>query len=1162
MAGLEIRLLGPPEVRRDGTLIEIPRRRIRALLFYLAASTQPHARLDLATLLWGDLSDPEANRGLRDAIYRLRAALGRDDDVVARGDRVWLLRDGACEVDLTAFDQALDRTPDLPTDAGLAALESAIHLWRGPFLAGFALPDCPSFEDWLASERRRVERRFLDALANLAERYAKRGDGEAALSAAERLVAGDPANEGAHRLIMRLHALAGDRSAALRQYGLCREALDRELGIPPDAETDALRDRIIRGDLPPVREPRATRPSPSPPGPRPPSRDVALGRLSVELLLPFTGRQRQLELLRAQHQSTLAGQGKVVLVDGEAGIGKSRLLAEFLRSLPTEDGVLFGACYPSSRDIAFQPLVEALRERPGRLDLEALGLPSSLRSILRWLLPELPVGPTDADVPAAFGGILPGWERGRIFDALAGLLLALARRRPQVLVLDDLHWSDDETLRFLAQLGRRVDRARVLVVGTFRSDEVTEPLRRVLGELSRQNQLVRLVLDRLSSDETVHLVENLARRHPRSARLGRFLHQESAGNPLFIGELLRGLTEAGLVRRDETGQVVLPEADVENYASVPLPATLHALIAGRLARLDDHARQALGIAAVAGRALDVALLVRVANTSEELAVAALDALTSDGFLRDQPDGSYHFGHDKVREVIEADLSEARQALLHRLVGEALEARGEPAPGLLAYHFRRGKAWRSAFAYGRLAGERAVGAHANREATIHYTTAIEAAERLGGEIATTELATMFEARGRARLGMSAYAAAAEDFQRALDLAQRAGAIQRGLSARRYLALARFWNHEPAERSVGHAEAALAEARRLGDQHEIAAGSAALAAIVVTRGRLREGMANAKVAIEVGRETGDDYLVTDATGTLGMAQGWRGLLPGARQNLAQSLGAAQRNGWGLLVPRGLYFSGISAAAAGDYEIALDFLGACERYARESDDRWWLARLPNAFGWICQELYDADAAERSNAEGVEAARASPWPEPLGNALVNLGVDWLRRGDLGRARAGFDEAATLLGRDETMQWRWETRLWLGLGAWSLQRGDLDAALELADRALALARRTYAAKNAVRARRLQGQALATRGDLPAAIAPLRHAARLADRLASPRQVWETRALLAMVERRLGRDAVAERELQLARDCFRSVGSRLAEPRRACFLAAERVWSDNPLVVS
>lgn len=1144
MPHLEIRLLGPPDVRADGGPIAIPRRRTRGLLFYLAATGRPHARARLATLLWGESSDRDAARQFSDALYRLRLALPRPHLIATGRDQVWLESGAHCWIDVAAFETyvAAARQPDSPDESRRAALESAVGLWRGTLIEGFDLRDCPDYEQWLALERQRLEVLYLDVLGTLCECLARTGAHRAALRVAGRLLQADPLREDAHRWIMRMHAASGHRAAALRQYAQCRTILELELGVPPSPETEALRDRIAAGAF----DGPATGAAPVPAG-------VPMPRVAPRILqtradtLPLTGRDHPLDVLRAHLGAAWNASGRTILVTGEAGIGKSRLVAEIIGALPSGTQILSAQCQESGRALAFQPVIEAVRGAVTPATLAALGIPPPLWHYLCHLLPEL----SDAAQTRPVTMMLPGWERGQVFEALSVVAVALARRAPLVLALDDLHWADETTLLFLAYVGRRIAGERVMLIGTYRDDEAGASLRQVAHELSRQGLAATVRLDRLSADETVTLIERMAATRPGSADFGRWLHRESSGNPLFMAEMLRNLGERGLLQRDADGMVIPPAVAALTVTPLPLPDSLRDLIAGRLARLSEGARQALTVAAVMGHGFDDDLLVRTLGWPDEQGVAALDELLAAHVVVELPAGRYGFSHDKIREVAYSALSGARRALLHRRVGAALERSAAPAPGMLAYHFARGKDWLRAHRYALAAADGAAAAHANREAAAQYTVALDAAAVLEHEIGPAQLAAIYEARGRVWLGMSAYDAAMADFARSLDEARRAGETTRALSAQRYLALAHFWHHEPAVQALGYAHDALAEARRLDDRHEIAACSATLASILVTRGRLREGMAHAAEAIRVGRETGDDYLLADALGTLGMARGWRGLFAPARAGLLESLELARARQWSLLVPRGLFFAAINAAAAGDYEAALGCLDECRRYAEESDDRWWLARLPNTVGWIYQELNDAETAFHYNAQGVEAAQQFPWPEPLGNALVNLGVDWLWRQDLTEARRCFDSAAQLLGRDETMQWRWEARLWLGLGEWWLARGDAGQALTFAGRALALARQSQAAKPAVRARQLQGRALATVGHLTAARAALARAARLGDQLRSPRLGWETHRALAAVELSLGREIEAERHAQIASNHLHAVAEALTDAgRRMRFLAA------------
>lgn len=225
-------------------------------------------------------------------------------------------------------------------------------LWRGPLLEGFDLPHCPEFEDWLAMERQQAESLYIEALAELCERCAGAGAHEEALLAAEALVRADPLREDGHRWIMALRARAGHRGAALRQYALARDLLQRELGVSVARETEELRERIIRGELPTASGSASSAPA-IPPAP---AVAAALRRLTVEL--PLVGRDGPLARLGRYLQEAREGRGTVALISGESGIGKSRLVAEVLAMADGECASLAAACrssFPETCPLAFQP---------------------------------------------------------------------------------------------------------------------------------------------------------------------------------------------------------------------------------------------------------------------------------------------------------------------------------------------------------------------------------------------------------------------------------------------------------------------------------------------------------------------------------------------------------------------------------------------------------------------------------------------------------------------------------------------------------------------------------------------------------------------------------------------------------------------------------------
>lgn len=284
------------------------------------------------------------------------------------------------------------------------ALQRAVDLYRGPFLAGFSLPASPEFEAWVTQERYAAERRYLEALAALMDRRAASGEYASAIACARRYLETDDLAEEVHRRLIELYAAAGDRSAALRQFERCAVILERELGVSPLPETRAVYQAVLAHQpLPEQTAPLAWATLPS-------------------LHVPLVGRDEALRQLERAYARVQAGRGEVVLIAGEAGIGKSRLMQEFAASCADRPLILAGAGHPDTQTIPYQPVIEALRPaltvRPVAGNLQPVWLAEASRLLpeLRSLYPDLP-----PPLPAE-----PEEARGRLFEALYQIVLGLA----------------------------------------------------------------------------------------------------------------------------------------------------------------------------------------------------------------------------------------------------------------------------------------------------------------------------------------------------------------------------------------------------------------------------------------------------------------------------------------------------------------------------------------------------------------------------------------------------------------------------------------------------------------------------------------------------------------------------------------------------------------
>jgi DNA-binding SARP family transcriptional activator/tetratricopeptide (TPR) repeat protein len=686
----------------------IPTGKVQALLARLALPPgRSHARDELAALLWGDRGDAEARSNLRQALFVLRRALPSSRILITEGDNVALDR-AAVEVDVVLFERRA-------AEGTATALQEAAELYQGDLLAGLAVSE-PGFEEWLLTERERLRELATDALAKLLVHQRSAMASAAALHTGLRLVALDPLQESVHRALMRLYADLGRRAAALRQYQMCVGILRRELGMEPEAETKQLYQELVR------RQPQRSAKAPGlgRSDKRHDAEQPLLDLLSKDT--PLIGREAERAQLRHVLEEAAHGHGSVVTVVGEAGIGKTSVLGALAAdAIGLGARVLLGRCYESASILPFGPWVDAFRSGQTLDDEELLDeLHPVWRAELARLLPEADT----AGLPA------PSDNQLRLFEGVAHLVESLAARRALVLMLEDIHWADEMSLRLLAFISRRTAAWRVLLLTTARKQELADAsmARRTLDELGQVLNATALKLAPLSRPNTALLVRSLSRVRSDEAALTRLEEQVwavSEGNPFVAVETMRALHEGSIV---------------EGSTSLPLPKRVRDLIADRLARLSDRGRQLAAVAAVIGREFDFALLQRAARCDEAGAAEAVEELVRRGML-EGTDDRFDFAHDWIRAVISAELLLPQRKLLHRQIGAALEALHaddlETHSFALGTHYRAGEVWDKALHYLRQAGRKAAARSAPQEAQQWFEQALSVLEALPESPATLE-----------------------------------------------------------------------------------------------------------------------------------------------------------------------------------------------------------------------------------------------------------------------------------------------------------------------------------------------------------------------------------------------------------------------------------------
>src|SRR5713226_249229 len=687
-------LLGPPEVRHADQVLLFSTRKELALLIYLAVEGRLHARKTLSEQFWPEGNARHGRAALRITLLHLRHLLFEGEGVDAmphlliQRDTLGLDPTSAIELDLhilleacTLARASTGTTLTMPEEAHrslLAQLKRATGLPRGAFLEGFSLRDAPAFDDWVRFQRDYWHLRTSEVFDRLSQLQFEAGELEAALETVNRWLVLAPLHEDAYRRLMRLHFAAGDRAAALHAYDTCRARLSTGMQTEPTPETVALASRM-RAVAPPRRKEAPTR----------------AAALSPAMLLdgPLLGRTTEVSTLIKLYHSAQRGRTQVVLLEGEMGIGKTRLATEFLAWAEMEGAdVLQGQAFEAGGQLPYRSVIEALRPR-----IERENAPDDLLSDL-WLaelarlLPELCDRYPDLPDPVGDKSV----ARNRLFEALARLGQALAARTLLVLFIDDVQWADAASLDVLHYLARRFAESETpaLLLLTLRMGERAMPpgLAEWRTDMERAVPLTHLQLGPLTSEDILRLLQAFGgkggkdvRREANLERFGQWLFAETEGQPFYLMETLKVLLEQGVLAshpNEDGGWTLDFTAALEHETVVRgfFPPSVREVICARLDRLPPNAFALLGAGAVLGQGITFEHLCQVADLAEHDGLSALDEVLHSHLLHESEregrrvtDGHYVFAHAKIRAVVYAEAGEARCSIFHRRAVNVLQA---------------------------------------------------------------------------------------------------------------------------------------------------------------------------------------------------------------------------------------------------------------------------------------------------------------------------------------------------------------------------------------------------------------------------------------------------------------------------------------------------------
>ena len=868
-------------------------------------------------------------------------------------------------------------------------------------------------------------------------------------------------------------------------------------------------------------------------------------------LAPLVGRSNEYGLLIGLLARLTAGTGHVVLMEGEPGIGKSRLMRELARYARARGlSTLTTNCYEIERAVPYQPVIDVVTQTLERTPAALLQkLPPVSLAEIAALVPaaaeRVAVPSLSADFPEA--------RRARLFRAIVQLLEACAGGGRQLVVMvDDIQWADDASAQFLHYLARQAASRPMLAVYAYRDDALDdERLAGLVESLGREIHARRMPLARLQLADVEALLEGLG-----DAALALRLHRETDGNAFFLTSMVHAVREG--------------EISIAAAGELPLPEALRASVRTRIAHVPAEARPTLDMAAVLGRRFDFDTLLAVTHEPESQLLRALESLVKRRLLREVAEGGYYdFSHDKVREVVYREIGGARRMLLHRAVAETLEQRGEGEPherdARLAEHYQRGHVWNKAVHHMVLAAERSQKLFAMRDALHWLDRAVELVETHGGAGQGQELVDLHERRGGARAQAGQTEGAVADIRVVIDAARaradrakaRGALIQLGMTYRR---------GDDYGQAIACLTEALEECRAMNDERHAADTLYHLGTVMWSDCRNREAIAYHEEAVAICERLGlTDLVAVQAYHGRGEAH-FNNLEPAAAIacynrsiGLARGIGDKSYESENLMM---VAYACTGGMGLGDYGKAQANFESALEIAQRADLQWHMG--PTLLGLdhvrACVGRYgEAWTGMTRTLRWLESLKQTRYQfiayNFLGNLLLDLGLN-------GKAVEISERALALAREARIMFWRQHieanlatarmrlgnldvgpalegslryarencersqmVRCLEGLTELALIRGDAEGCLALAAELLSHAKTAGLKELAAQARRWRGEALAATGKHEAATEQLSRAAATAEELGRVRLAWDATTALARIDRsavhRAGADALA-----------------------------------------
>jgi len=899
------------------------------------------------------------------------------------------------------------------------------------------------------------------------------------------------------------------------------------------------------------------------------------------------GRAADLTALQALIEQAESGSGQVALLSGEAGVGKSRLVAEVKTSAERGGFLLLqGNCFQADRAFPYAPFLDLLRSyfsgsSPLTRHHDLIPFEQELSQLLPDATPLIPERP-----PLLLSSSLdPQQEQRRLFALLLHFFTEQATRQPLLCILEDLHWSDETSLELMVYLARRTTHLPILFVLTYRSDEVSPELRHFLAAFDREHLAQDFFLQRLTRTEVDAMLRSIFAQHQAiPTGLLESMYALTEGNPFYIEEVLKSLIASGeITNKEGVWERTLLFGMHTRHPSIP--RSVQDAVYQRTKQLSAPARQTLALAAVAGRRFDLTILRQVMQVDEPDMLVLMKELVAAQLVREEAPDQFSFRHALTRQAVYAELLAGERRALHRRIAETIEQCVSPTSILdaqlvdLASHFYEAGVWSKAAEYGQRAGERALILYAPRAAVEHLTRALDALSHLGG----TPSAAVVRARGQAYETIGEFEQARADYERALSIARQ---TQDGLMEWQSLLDIGFWwaGHDYAQ-AGGWFRRSLDLAPGLADPKLHARSLNRFGNWLVNTGRVADGLHTHQEALGIFETLQDQEGMAETFDLLGMANGIYGDTVQAVEQYDHAIASlrAMSDPQGLissLTTRVAYASpiwvetmysvcespvrcarditealhlarqvdsltwqayvewnaGLVFASFGELGRGLAHAQESVRIASEIQHAQWLAAAYFTLGRVYFLLLEANLAAQAFETGLAIARdiGSAWW--VGNITAYLARAYLLQGALPRAEAVLQ---AVMAREQQPANSPERRISWAWGELALARDEAEVALLIADRLLASAPGAARAQPIPWLLKLKGEALGALSRGEEAIQVLEQARRGALVRQEQPLFWQIDRALGRQHRRLKQEDLARRAFTAAREGINSLASSM-----------------------